>query len=113
LLEDAFLVLSRLLPARLMQNTSIDIAERNGDDFRRVLLPAGRLSDRAIRFGSRQVNTPCSSSSAKLSRVTLADHLPDVRCVIACAPWSARAGRHAEMVESKPWAVHARRPATL
>jgi hypothetical protein len=42
--------------------------------LRCVLDSAEFLSDSAIRFGSFQVNTPCSRLRAWLSRVTLADH---------------------------------------
>jgi len=48
----------------------MDMAERKGGDLRRVLLSADFLSDRAIFFGSDQVKTPSSRSSALLSRVT-------------------------------------------
>ncbi len=51
--------------------------DRNADCFgcvfRRVLLSADCLSDNAILFGSVQVNTPSSRSSALLSLVTLPD----------------------------------------
>jgi len=49
------------------------MAERNGEALRRVLLSADCLSDSAIFFGSVQVNTPCSRSSALLSLVTVPD----------------------------------------
>lgn len=49
------------------------MAERNGGALRRVLLSADCLSESAIFFGSAQVNTPSSSSSALLSLVTLPD----------------------------------------
>jgi hypothetical protein len=51
------------------------MADRNGGDFLRVLASAERRSDSAIFFGSRQVNTPCSRSSASLCRVTSLDQL--------------------------------------
>jgi hypothetical protein len=57
-----------------MKKFSIDIAERNGSAFRRVLCSAERLSDRAMAFGSLLVKTPCSRSSASLRSITFADH---------------------------------------
>jgi hypothetical protein len=53
-----------------------------------VLASADRFSDRAILTGSCQVNTPASSSSVLLSRVALADQLPDadVRLAISADP---------------------------
>lgn len=80
----------------------MDMAERNGGALRCVLVSADLLSDCAILFGSFHVKMPSSSSSAKLSRVTLADQLPDgdvVRCVIPCDPLLEQAGRYAVMVE--------------
>ncbi len=73
----------------------MDMAERNGGALRRVLVSADCLSDCAIFFGSFQVKIPSSNSSAKLSRVTLADQFLDVgivRCVIPCNPLLAQAG---------------------
>lgn len=61
-------------PARLMYRFSIDIAAWNGRALRRVLASAERLSDRAIRRGSSQVNTPGVRSSASLRLVTSCDH---------------------------------------
>ena len=49
------------------------MAELNGEDLRRGLLSADCLSDSAIFFGSAQVNTPSSRSSALLSLVTRPD----------------------------------------
>src|SRR4051812_21383274 len=49
------------------------IADRYGSALRRWLRIAERLSDRAMRFGSLQVKTPPSRSSASLSRVTRRD----------------------------------------
>src|SRR5664280_834365 len=49
------------------------MAERNGGTLRRVLLSADCLSDSAILWGSSQVKTPFSRSSALLSLVTLPD----------------------------------------
>src|SRR3970040_759375 len=71
----------------------MDMAERKGGALRRVLASAERLSDSAIRFGSCQVKTPSSSSSAKLSRVTLADQVPDVVCRVISRKLLFRAGR--------------------
>lgn len=48
------------------------MAERNGDDFRRPLRSAERLSDRAICAGVRS-NTDGSKSSASLVSVTRRD----------------------------------------
>lgn len=57
-----------------MKKFSIDMAERNGSAFRRVLFSAERLSERAIAFGSLFVKTPRSKSSASLRSITLCDH---------------------------------------
>ncbi|MDH4331950.1 MAG: hypothetical protein OEV89_05155 [Desulfobulbaceae bacterium] len=59
--------LSGFRPARLIYNTSIDMAERKDDPLRRELLSADCLSDSAIFFGSVQVNTPFSRFRALLS----------------------------------------------
>lgn len=56
-----------------MKKTSMDIAERKGGAFRRVLRSAERLSDAAIRRGSDHVKTPGSRSIASLSRMTRPD----------------------------------------
>jgi hypothetical protein len=63
----------KVRPARFSKKQSIDIAERNGEDLRRVLRSAERLSERAISTGVR-VNTPGSRSSAALRCVTACDH---------------------------------------
>src|SRR5215471_2427154 len=63
-------VLERPLPPRLMKNVSIDMAERYEFDLRLRLRSAERLSDWAIWRGVDLVNTPFSSVSASLSRVT-------------------------------------------
>jgi hypothetical protein len=52
---------------------SIDSAERYGLVLRRLLRSAERLSDAAICFGSRKVNTPPLRSSASLVSVTRFD----------------------------------------
>ena len=56
-----------------MKKVNIDIAERYEFDLRRQLRSAERLSDWAILRGLDSVNTPASSVSAWLSRVTRAD----------------------------------------
>lgn len=56
-----------------MKKFSIDIAERNGSAFRRLLRSAERLSERAMAFVSLLVKTPCSRSSASLRSITSAD----------------------------------------
>ena len=53
---------------------TIDIADRKGEDFRRVLRSAERLRERAISRGER-ANARSSSDSAWLRLVTAADHL--------------------------------------
>src|SRR6185312_5316273 len=69
---------------------SIDIADRSGADLRRLLRSAERFSDTAMSCALRFLNTPCSRSSASLSRVTLPDHfLSLARCrapMRACRP---------------------------
>lgn len=57
-----------------MKKFSIDIAERNGSAFRRLLRSAERLSERAMAFGSLFVKMPDSRSSASLRSITFADH---------------------------------------
>jgi len=57
----------------------MDMAERKGELLRRVLLSADRLSDSAISLALRLVNTPFSSVTASLVRVTCADQRRDVR----------------------------------
>ena len=52
----------------------MDIADRYGEDLRRLLESADFLSDLAILPGSFQVNTPSSSTSALLFSVTRCDH---------------------------------------
>jgi hypothetical protein len=54
------------LPARLMKNVSIDIAEWYGEDLRRCDCSASRLSARAISAGSFRAKVPPSMSSASL-----------------------------------------------
>lgn len=83
----------KFLPARLMYRLSIDMAERFGVDFRRLLRSADRLSDRAIFFGSLCVKTPRSKSIALLCCVTYWDHFffmlsifPDERTEITGEP---------------------------
>jgi hypothetical protein len=66
--------LVKFLPPRLIKKFSIDIADRNGSAFRRVLCSAERFSDRAMAFGSLFVKTPCSKSSASLRSIAFADH---------------------------------------
>ena len=66
-------------PARLIWKLSIDIAERNGLDLRRVLASADRLSDCATSRALGSVNTPGSRSSASLVRITRADHRAPLR----------------------------------
>ena len=53
------------------------MADRNGEDLRRVLVSAEFLSDRAIFLGPFQVNTLSSKSNALLCRLTLPDHFLD------------------------------------
>jgi hypothetical protein len=48
----------------------MDIADWKGLAFRRVLRSAERLRERAIRFGSSEVNTPRARSSASLRSAT-------------------------------------------
>src|SRR5207253_175494 len=60
----------------------MDRAERNGSALRRRLRCAERLSEAAIRFGSRQVNTPLLRSSASLSRVTRCDQRRAVLAIL-------------------------------
>src|SRR5512147_2060822 len=50
------------------------MADRNGSDLRRRLVPADRLRQRATASALSCLKTPSSRSSALLSRVTLADH---------------------------------------
>src|SRR5437867_2632187 len=71
-----FRLAGRFRPARFMKNTSMDIADRYGSLLRRRLTSADFFSDRAIRAGSFQENTPVSRSSALLCLVTVADHFP-------------------------------------
>jgi len=56
-----------------MWKFSIDIAERKGSLFLRVLRSAERLSERATSRGVFFMNTPSSRSSALLLRMTSAD----------------------------------------
>ena len=51
----------------------MDIADRNGDDFRRLLLSAERFNERAIFF-ALPLKTRLSRSSALLCSVTSRDH---------------------------------------
>lgn len=53
------------------------MADRNGEDFLRVLASADFLSERAIFLGFLDVKIPFSRSSASLFSVTLEDHLED------------------------------------
>src|SRR6187431_3290251 len=53
----------------------MDMADRKADVLRFRLRSAERFSEAAMRRGSLHVNTPSSSTSARLSRVTRADHL--------------------------------------
>src|SRR5437588_1702412 len=64
----------------------MDIAERYGELLRRLLLSADRFSEAAICFGSFNVKTLFSRSSALLCLVTYPDQrLPDFRRVFCCA----------------------------
>src|SRR3990170_8240526 len=64
----------------------MDMAERKGSAFRRVLSSADRLSEAAISFGSLSVNTPVSRSSAAECSVTACDQrLGDVLVLLAIA----------------------------
>jgi hypothetical protein len=56
-----------------MKNVSIDIADRYGEDFRRLLRSADRLRDRATASGVALANAPLSRSSASLFAATAAD----------------------------------------
>src|SRR5215475_1772008 len=51
----------------------MDMADRKGSAFRRLLCSAERFSDCAISRASSRAKTPCSRSSASLLRVTSAD----------------------------------------
>jgi hypothetical protein len=51
----------------------METAERYAPALRRELCSAERLSEAAIRFGSRNVKTPRRRSSASLSRLTRCD----------------------------------------
>lgn len=65
------------------------MAERNGDDFRRLLCSAERFKEAAIRFGLCQVKTLGSRSSALLSCVTRADQRRELGVfdfALRCAP---------------------------
>ncbi len=69
-----------------MYRFSIDIADWKGPAFRRVLASADRFSERAIRRGSSDVNTPGSRSSASLRSATCRDHVRDrTLCVTVSA----------------------------
>src|SRR5262245_24997880 len=61
------------------------MADRYGDDLRRTLRSAERLSERAISPGVLLAKTLLSKSSALLSRVTVADHFFDRRRLRAFA----------------------------
>jgi hypothetical protein len=52
----------------------MDIADRNGIAFLRVLRSADRISDSAIFLGLVIEKTPLSRSSALLFRMTTRDH---------------------------------------
>src|SRR6185295_19703975 len=59
--------------------------DRYGDDLRRTLRSAERLSERAISPGVLLAKTLLSKSSALLLRVTVADHVFDRRRLRAFA----------------------------
>jgi len=61
------------------------MADRYGDDLRRTLRSAERLSERAISPGVLLAKTLLSKSSALLLRVTVADHVFDRRRLRAFA----------------------------
>src|SRR5262249_28721947 len=63
----------RFLPARLMKNTSIDMAERKGSVLRLLLRSAERFNDSATARGLVLLKTPSSRSSALLVAVTRPD----------------------------------------
>jgi hypothetical protein len=64
---------------------SIDIAERNGLDLRRLLASDDFFSDCAMARALFSLNTPARRSIALLSFVTFADHrLRDVDLARAC-----------------------------
>ena len=69
-----------------MKNVSIDIAERNGFDFRLRLWSAERLIESATALALGFLNTPGSRSSALLVAVTRLDH----RCVPGAADAAER-----------------------
>jgi hypothetical protein len=63
----------KFVPARLMYRFSIDIAERNGSDLRRLLRSADRLRETAIFLALDCLKTPPSRSIALLVWVTRLD----------------------------------------
>lgn len=69
-----FAVGERFFPARLMWKLSMDMAERNGSLFLRRLAFADRNKERAMSFGFFFVNTPGSSTIARLFFVAAPDH---------------------------------------
>src|SRR5262245_64963340 len=61
----------------------MESAERYGSALRRRLRSADRLSDAAMRLGSRRVKTPLSSVSASLCSVTWRDQRRPPRRLVA------------------------------
>ena len=71
----SFSYCAQVLAGPIYLNVTIDIAERNGEDFSRSLCSAERFKDRAILVGSSLLKISLSRSMASLSCVTSAVHL--------------------------------------
>src|SRR5215813_4763896 len=82
----------------------MDMADRKGSAFRRLLCSAERFSDCAISRASSRAKTPCSRSSASLLRISSADQYLRLAALVLAFGLVAmsRFPRFARTVDQRP-----------